>query len=69
MIRANDREYDLNKPPVMLPVRVAAFTCEVCHRPGMGPPNARVHPGECRRERVRQISQRSAARRKRMAQC
>lgn len=41
----------------------ASFVCEVCHEPGIGPPNSKVHQGECRLEMSRRTAKKSAGRR------
>ena len=50
------------RPPVTLRDRKVEFVCQECGRPGWGPPNARTHPGKCRRERVRKTAAKNAAR-------
>jgi hypothetical protein len=48
VIHTYDRPYDTAKPPILLVQRRVEYVCSVCKKPGMGPPNARVHPGRCR---------------------
>ena len=49
------------RPPVTLRDRKVESLCQECGRPGWGPPNALVHPGKCRRERVKKAAARNAA--------
>ena len=64
MIRHDDSMYDLRRPPIMLIARMLPFTCAICHRRGMGPPNVKVHPGRCHEEHTRQKAKRNAERHK-----
>lgn len=64
MLRCNDPQYDIRKPPILLITKQEEFTCGICSRPGWGPPNSVVHPGRCRDEHSRRIAKRAAAKRK-----
>ena len=56
--------YHLDRPPVLLPERTESFTCEVCHKPGWGPPGSKVHPGGCRLTWARANARRNARKRR-----
>jgi hypothetical protein len=57
--------YSYRRPPVMLiPHPPMPFVCAVCHEPGLGPPNSKVHPGWCHTEWGRIKSLRNAHRRR-----
>lgn len=68
MIRANEPEYNFNRPPIILQVKLVEFICRVCNRPGLGAENAKVHQGHCREEWNRRNSKRTADRNKRRRQ-
>lgn len=63
-ISNNEPFYSIYKPPLILVNPVRPFICEVCHRKGKGPPNARVHSGRCREQHNRDIAKRNADRRR-----
>ena len=44
--------------------KASPFTCMVCGQPGMGPPNTRVHQGNCRKVRQHQINVKSEEKRR-----
>ncbi len=56
--------YDVRRPPIVGWSKRVPFTCEVCQKPGMGPPNSRVHGGKCRKQRQKGINKRAAEKRK-----
>ena len=64
MLYPNEPQYSLAKPPIMLISRTVTFTCAVCQRPGIGPPNAKVHQGKCHTLHTKKLMQRNAERRK-----
>ncbi len=53
----------LSRPPVLIANRTEQFTCAVCGKPGWGAPNAKVHPGACRRRHTLQLIARRKQRR------
>ena len=65
MIYPDEPSYNLDRPPVILAPRIVEFSCEICHKRGYGPKNARVHPGSCRDEKTRQLSRKTSERHKR----
>lgn len=60
----NEPMYSMSKPPLLLMARRVTFTCEECHKTGVGPPNTRVHSGKCRVAHTRKIAARTMERQK-----